>query len=208
MIVDDADRDIEMARDPFLEAGIDVPSELPYKTPSVKRKLSVKGKKDLKINDPSLDRISPSNSVASLAKSTSSNLMSVNNLKNLHRRLSTKRTLKNAKNIEICFDDIPKHFFDLSSTAPVSNNDQRIEFPKCEKIEKSVSSNCIITNNSIQSITDNNDETKSPPNSNIFPNVINEENEEEGDEEQEITKVEIETWNCKINEAFEESETL
>ena len=146
MIVDDADRDVEMARDPFLEAGIDIPRELPYKTPSVKRKFSLMGQKDRKINDPSLDRISPSNSVASLAKSTSSNLMSVNNLKNLHRRLSTKRTLKNAKNIEICFDDIPKHFFDLSSTAPVSKADQRNEFPKVNKSEKSVSTSCIANN--------------------------------------------------------------
>jgi len=30
MIVDEADRDMEMAADPFLEAGIDIPQELPY----------------------------------------------------------------------------------------------------------------------------------------------------------------------------------
>ena len=30
MIVDEADQDMEMAKDPFLEAGIDVPKELPY----------------------------------------------------------------------------------------------------------------------------------------------------------------------------------
>ena len=30
MIVDEADSDIEMVKDPFLEAGIDIPEELPY----------------------------------------------------------------------------------------------------------------------------------------------------------------------------------
>ena len=31
MIVDDADMEMEMAKDPFLEAGIAIPPELPYK---------------------------------------------------------------------------------------------------------------------------------------------------------------------------------
>jgi hypothetical protein len=31
MIVDEADRDIELSADPFLEAGIDIPKELPFK---------------------------------------------------------------------------------------------------------------------------------------------------------------------------------
>ena len=30
IIVDEADRDIEMENDPFLAAGIDIPEELPY----------------------------------------------------------------------------------------------------------------------------------------------------------------------------------
>ena len=30
MIVDESDSDIEMVQDPFLEAGIDIPEELPY----------------------------------------------------------------------------------------------------------------------------------------------------------------------------------
>ncbi len=34
MIVDDADRDLEIVTDPFLEAGIDIPKELPYKKKS------------------------------------------------------------------------------------------------------------------------------------------------------------------------------
>ena len=34
MIVDDADADMEMAQDPFLEAGIAIPAELPYQDES------------------------------------------------------------------------------------------------------------------------------------------------------------------------------
>ena len=42
MIVDEADKDIAMAKDPFLEAGIDIPEELPYQpTPVIKRKMSI-----------------------------------------------------------------------------------------------------------------------------------------------------------------------
>ena len=37
MIVDGADRDIEMAKDPFLHAGIDVPNQLPYQTKNIKK---------------------------------------------------------------------------------------------------------------------------------------------------------------------------
>jgi hypothetical protein len=32
MIVDEADADLELAEDPFLEAGISIPEELPYIT--------------------------------------------------------------------------------------------------------------------------------------------------------------------------------
>ena len=40
MIVDEADTDIAMAEDPFLEAGINIPEELPYQpTPQVAKKL-------------------------------------------------------------------------------------------------------------------------------------------------------------------------
>ena len=42
MIVDEADRDIDMAADPFLEAGIDIPKELPYqeRRPTLKMKIN------------------------------------------------------------------------------------------------------------------------------------------------------------------------
>ncbi len=32
MIVDEADREMELTVDPFLEAGIDIPTELPYRS--------------------------------------------------------------------------------------------------------------------------------------------------------------------------------
>ena len=38
MIVDDADMDMEMAKDPFLEAGIAIPAELPYRDESQREK--------------------------------------------------------------------------------------------------------------------------------------------------------------------------
>jgi hypothetical protein len=38
MIVDNDDKDMDMIKDPFLEAGIDIPKELPYQTPITQRK--------------------------------------------------------------------------------------------------------------------------------------------------------------------------
>ena len=53
MIVDCADTDTEMSTDPFLEAGIDIPKELPYQTPMVKKKFSIIKRRDSKMNEPS-----------------------------------------------------------------------------------------------------------------------------------------------------------
>ena len=38
LIVDEADEELEMAEDPFLEAGIDIPPELPYQVTDVLHK--------------------------------------------------------------------------------------------------------------------------------------------------------------------------
>ena len=38
MIVDNDDKAMDMIKDPFLEAGIDIPKELPYQTPITQRK--------------------------------------------------------------------------------------------------------------------------------------------------------------------------
>ena len=42
LIVDEADKELEMAKDPFLEAGIEIPHELPY-VEDIKRKSSIFG---------------------------------------------------------------------------------------------------------------------------------------------------------------------
>ena len=72
MIVDNADRDVGMATDPFLEAGIDIPKELPYQTPVMKRKFSLIRKKE---HGPS-----PSTSISSLAKDSSNTMISFHRL--------------------------------------------------------------------------------------------------------------------------------
>ena len=38
MIVDNDDKDMDMIKDPFLEAGIDIPKDLPFQTPLTQRK--------------------------------------------------------------------------------------------------------------------------------------------------------------------------
>ena len=38
MIVDNDDKDMDMIKDPFLEAGIDIPKDLPFQTPVTQRK--------------------------------------------------------------------------------------------------------------------------------------------------------------------------
>ena len=70
MIVDEANMDIEMENDPFIEAGIDVPANLPYKHDSNKEQSYKKviGEKDLtkklrKINQWSLRGTGVSTSV-------------------------------------------------------------------------------------------------------------------------------------------------
>ena len=73
MIVDDAEEEVDMATDPFLEAGIVIPKELPYQTPIMKRKFSLIRKKE---HGPS-----PATSISSLAKDSSNTMISFNRLK-------------------------------------------------------------------------------------------------------------------------------
>lgn len=118
MIVDCADSDAEMATDPFLEAGIDIPKELPYQTPVVKKKFSIIKRRDSNINEPS-----PANSCVSLARSSSNAMqININQLKKFHKKLAPRRRKStDTKTSDLCLEivDIPKHFYDLSSTAPV-----------------------------------------------------------------------------------------
>ena len=60
MIVDDAESDIEMVKDPFLEAGIDIPEELPYQE---SRKSTFKMRFSKKSEKGNNDRISVTDSI-------------------------------------------------------------------------------------------------------------------------------------------------
>ena len=118
MIVDCADTDTEMATDPFLEAGIEIPKELPYQTPMVKKKFSIIKRRDSKMNEPS-----PANSCVSLARSSSNAMqININQLKKINKKLAPRRRKSTETNTSVlCLEigDIPKHFYDLSNTAPV-----------------------------------------------------------------------------------------
>ena len=46
MIVNNDDNDAEMVNDPFLEAGIDIPKELPYPPKTIQSGLNFRRKKD------------------------------------------------------------------------------------------------------------------------------------------------------------------
>ena len=112
MIVDDADRDVGMATDPFLEAGIDIPKELPYQTPTVqvmKRKFSLIGKKEQGFSGPS-----PATSISSIAKDSSNTMVNFKQL-NFHKKIKPRRSfVLSSKNLRIC---VPKHFNNKNSTA-------------------------------------------------------------------------------------------
>ena len=132
MIVDCADTDTEMATDPFLEAGIDIPKELPYQTPVVKKKFSIIRRRDSKTNEPS-----PANSCVSLARSSSNAMqININQLKKINKKLAPRRRKSTETNTsDLCLEigDIPKHFYDLSNTAPVvpceKSNGSSLQFP-------------------------------------------------------------------------------
>ncbi len=88
MIVDEADRDIDMAADPFLEAGIDIPKELPYQ----ERKQSLRIKmSNAKNQDP--DNLSVTGSLASLAKGSSHTMTAITRLQNFRRKLGSKNSV-------------------------------------------------------------------------------------------------------------------
>ena len=75
LIVDEADEDLEMSPDPFLEAGIDIPSDLPQR-PSVANLV---------------DNVSLAPSNASSRMSHSKLINMGNNIKSLHRNLMKKK---------------------------------------------------------------------------------------------------------------------
>ena len=88
--MDEADRDMDMAADPFLEAGIDIPKELPYqkKKPTPKLKMKINSRRN-SIVDQGVDAVSiGGGSVASVAKATSSTMISISRLQQFRRKLS------------------------------------------------------------------------------------------------------------------------
>ena len=88
--MDEADRDMDMAADPFLEAGIDIPKELPYqkKKPTPKLKMKINSRRN-SIVDQGVDAVSiGGGSVASVAKATSNTMISISRLQQFRRKLS------------------------------------------------------------------------------------------------------------------------
>ena len=75
---------MEETKDPFLEAGIEIPKELPYQpTPAAKRKGSVFGGSIFGGSQHKVDEaLSRAGSVASLAKTSATNMIGV--IQNLH----------------------------------------------------------------------------------------------------------------------------
>ena len=87
MIVDDADRDIEMAADPFLEAGIDIPKELPYRNLKRSRTRVIS-----QMQDPG-DNLSTAGSVASFARGASSTMTAINKLNQFRKKFGSRQNL-------------------------------------------------------------------------------------------------------------------
>ena len=54
MIVDQAEEDVEMSQDPFLEAGISIPETIPYQ-PKTEVKQDTDTLRDLKDSNPNID---------------------------------------------------------------------------------------------------------------------------------------------------------
>ena len=88
MIVDEADRDIEMAADPFLEAGIDIPKELPYRNLKRSRTRNIST-----LQDPG-DNLSTAGSVASFARGASSTMSAIAKLNQFRKKFGSRQNLR------------------------------------------------------------------------------------------------------------------
>merc|ERR1712226_1048354 len=88
MIVDDPEKETYLSIDPFLKAGIEIPKELPYQTPSLQRKRKESMNQG--------DNLSRASSVVSLAKATANTMVNKKPLKNFKKHFrpitSTKYT--------------------------------------------------------------------------------------------------------------------
>ena len=85
MIVDEADRDIEMSEDPFLEAGIDIPKELPYRQRKSTRRI--------KIDHNAADNVSTAGSIASVVKDSASTVSAITRLYQFKKRLGSRSNI-------------------------------------------------------------------------------------------------------------------
>ena len=166
MIVDDPEpKESDLSTDPFLKAGIEIPKELPYQTPSLQRKRSVFGTSPFtnKVNDQG-DNLSRASSVVSLAKATANTMVNKKPLKNFKKHFgpitSTKNTKVKRKNSvenanlinenKTLNADIPTHFYDLSSTAPVPGSnakDGKFAFPDPPSRAKSTTTVALVNEN-------------------------------------------------------------
>ena len=166
MIVDDPEpKESDLSTDPFLKAGIEIPKELPYQTPSLQRKRSVFGTSPFmnKVNDQG-DNLSRASSVVSLAKATANTMVNKKPLKNFKKHFgpitSTKNTKVKRKNSvenanlinenKTLNADIPTHFYDLSSTAPVPGSnakDGKFAFPDPPSRAKSTTTIALVNEN-------------------------------------------------------------
>ena len=140
MIVDDPEKETDLAADPFLKAGIDIPKELPYQTPLMPRKRngSIFGSTIFRASEQG-DNLSRASSVVSLAKATADTMVNKKPLKNFKKhfrpttntkytKVKRSQSTKNANLInqnKALKIDIPTHFYDLSSTAPVPGSNAK-----------------------------------------------------------------------------------
>ena len=147
MIVDDPEKETDLAADPFLKAGIDIPKELPYQTPLLPRKRngSIFGSTIFRASEQG-DNLSRASSVVSLAKATADTMVNKKPLKNFKKHFRPTTNTKytkvkrshSTKNANLINEnkalriDIPTHFYDLSSTAPIPGSnakDGKFAFP-------------------------------------------------------------------------------
>ena len=156
MIVDDPEKETDLSADPFLKAGIEIPKELPYQTPSLQRKRKESMNQG--------DNLSRASSVVSLAKATANTMVNKKPLKNFKKHFrpitSTKytkvKTNDSAQNANLINEnktlniDIPTHFNDLSSTAPVPGSnakDEKFAFPDPPSKAKSTTTIALVNEN-------------------------------------------------------------
>ena len=199
MIVGDADRDLEMATDPFLEAGIDIPNELPYQTPMAKKKFSglSLNRKDVKTS-----RTSPPSSMSSLANASLSTMININNnIKNFDRKIGPRKRKGTPSTGNHFQASGAKTFLDFSHPLQISEVNGKHDSPFSFTFPNNCGNGKVISSltnfDQSPSIETINEET-SDFNQQIsrYTSIIEEENEDDDqDEKEKNTHVDIEVSN-------------